>query len=617
MIPDFRFYITNSEETKKEVFPLNFNSTSLVDEVESGQIFRRQPFNGILIFGTNSWGENITGGLLNRKVDFDMFLDIEFDPLRLCEKQTLEIERDGAEYWVGTFSTSDGKWDMDNCTFEVTPTLKDKYSPFDENGDTQYNILEVGLPVMTTRMTRAVPSVGPWTFIYDRNRFLTDVITYLAQQVSQDFDPSFTLVSSFFNDAINPITLTTNHYRYITIAQKSDIKRYLASERAWKGFMSFNECMELLKIWNLYWDYDEVTHEFTVEHIYTFNSMLAAGIDLRTEDLCISTNKYSYSKSDMPRIEKWSFMEGYFADFIPHSISYASPCVNQDKNSNTIDNAFNVTTDIEYIQDCMDNVDLRGNISDEGWIILANYLESGLYYVYLNRLGLGYEAHFNGDMGWGLLHNCFFKHDRVLMSGTMNGAGTNFYSAKRTKIQDCAIINCWVNGSHITAFDAQQLLTTELGEEYLSGAKAFVNRADISPSGLIKLKLGYAPAEVAIIPVSYANVIQILEIANQIHPIVPTNCTYYATASTDADANLTITFTVRILTDWGILNNVTDSITILAGARTGNVTIAWPVPAGSPAEANECRFEIVNVTVVGGALTWETSFILDTNANCI
>lgn len=603
MIQDFRFYVTYSVDVHKEFFPLNFNSTSLIDEPESGQIFRRQKFNGSLIFGTNSWAENVSGISINRKTNFDYFFDIQIaDP---CGKIILEIERDGLTYWTGKFAVNDGKFDLDNCTFEVTPQVQDDYSIFDDNGDTQVNILDVGLALHTVSMTRIIT-----TYEYKRNRLLTDVIEYLANNIVA----GITVSSTFFNDATNPVTLTTNRYNHLTIAQKSDIKRRGTSDRAWKGFMSFNDCMAMLRMFNIYWTYDSVTNTLTVEHVSFFT--YTDGIDLRTQDLHKRMNKFSYAKGDIPKYEKFSFLEGGNEDFIEHTIWYNSSCVNQDKDSNVTSETFNVTTDIEYIQDCMIIVDKHSNISDDGWVLLANYESGGDLFVYMNHVSHNLDVHFNADLSWGVLHTCFFKHDRPVMTGFMNNSGTTFYTVKKTKIQDCSIINCYANGSHVTAFDPSQLLTTELGETYFGGLKAFVKRAEILPSGLIKLNLAYGEADNAIVPVAYDNLIQIEEVANDVHPAIPTACTYYATTSIPADANLTITFTVRILTDWGIINNVTDSITIPAGTRTGNVTIAWPVPAGDPVEANQCRFEIVNVTVVGGALTWEYSFNLDQDATC-
>lgn len=593
----YRFYVTypySSGET--EVFPLNFNSTSLIDEVESGRIFRRRKFNGTLMFGTNSWAENESGTKVNRKEDFDYFYDIEItEP---CESIYLEITRDGNIYWLGKFSTSDGEFDMDRCTFSVTPQVQDKYTAFDEEGDTQLNILTGVLPFHTTKMSRMLSGGIVTDFEYTRNILLTDVIEYLAQQI----DGAVTIESNFFTDAINPVTLTTNRYNLLTIAQKSDIKRWSASDKAWKGYISFNELMEILKIMNLYWDYDDTTNTLTVEHISQFSYI--DGLDLRTQRLQQSVNKYKYDKNNMPASEQFSFMEAEHADFIPHAINYFSPCTNQNKESNVSQYSWNVTTDIEYIQDCMASTDRKGNISDDGWVLLANYDDGG-YKIYMNH-NTGFEIRFNADLSWALLHKAFFKHDRPVLTGYMNDASETFYTTRKTRIQESSAIIC-------EDFDASQLVTTELGETYFGGIKATVLRAELSPSGLIKMVLGYGQEDNPIVPLSYDNLIQIEEKADA---TPPNKTDYYAQTSLPADTDITIDFDVRILDDWGAFHDDHGQITILNGTTSGSTTVNWSAPA-EPLATNLCRFNIYNVVIAGGALTWEYYFNLDGAADCL
>lgn len=592
----YRFYVTypySSVET--EVFPLNFNSTSLIDEVETGRIFRRRKFNGTLMFGTNSWAENEHGVKINRKVDFDYFYDIEItEP---CESIYLEITRDGDTYWLGKFSTSDGEFDLDKCTFSVTPQVQDKYTAFDEEGDSQVNILQGALDFYTTTMSRMMSGGVVVDFVYTRNVLLIDAIEYLARQI----DGAITIESDFFTEAINPVTLTTNRYNLLTLAQKSDIKRWSASDKAWKGFISFNELMEIIKIMNLYWVYDDTTNTLTIEHISHFS--YADGLDLRTQKLHQSVNRYKYDKNNMPASEKYSFMEANSADFIPHSINYFSPCTNQDKQSNTIQYSWNVTTDIEYIQDCMDSADKKGNISDDGWVLLANY-DSGGYKIYMNH-NTGSEIRFNADLGWALLHKAFFKHDRPVLAGYMNNINEAFYSTKKTRIQESSAIIC-------DDFDASELITTELGETYFGGIKATVLRAELSPSGLVKMVLGYGQADNPIIPIVYANLIQIEEKADA---TPPNKTDYYAQTSVPADADITIDFDIRILDDFGFFHDDHGQITILSGTSSGSETVIWSAPA-EPLASNVCRFNIYNVVIAGGALTWEYYFNLDTAADC-
>ena len=147
IIPTYRFYVTHHTITI-EVFPLNFNATSLIDQFEGNNIFYRRKFNGTLLFGTNSTVIDVGGVEQNRMDDWALFWLMEsYYP---CERIDLTITKtvNGIvgvpPYWEGYFSTTDGKFDIDKCTFEVTPLADDDYVDILKEADVQYNILDVG-----------------------------------------------------------------------------------------------------------------------------------------------------------------------------------------------------------------------------------------------------------------------------------------------------------------------------------------------------------------------------------------------------------------------------------------------------------------------------------------
>ena len=137
-------------------------------------------------------------------------------------------------YWEGRFTTSDGRFDLDNCTFDVTPKPYDNYSNFDKNGDVEFNVL---LGVSTTVIAKTYDEE------YDDCRWIKDVIEYLISQI----EPGAIYQSTFFQNAINPITGDTNKYNYLMIAQKSDIKRPGATNPASVGMISWNGLMQMLR----------------------------------------------------------------------------------------------------------------------------------------------------------------------------------------------------------------------------------------------------------------------------------------------------------------------------------------------------------------------------------
>ena len=433
---NYRFYIT-ALSSRVEVFPLNFRSTSLNDErVSVAQV--RTSFSGTLRFTDNNGGD-----------DFSLLYLIE--ATSPCERLILEIEQKDSgsdtyhNYWTGYFSTSDGKFDLDNCTFDITPKSYDAYINFDLYGEEEHNII-LELPATVTAKT------------YDRSftrcRWLIDVIEHLVQSI----EPTATVVSWFLNNATNPVLGGVNQYQNLMIAQKSDIKRPLSSNPATVGILTFKEMMDILKMYNLFWTFDGTT--FRIEHYDFWEG--EAGLDLRTEPLAVKSNKYDYAKDKMPKYEKFAFMEGGDFGYIEHTISYDSPCVDA-KATESYSNK--VTTDLSYILACSADPELVGNISDDGWVILATY---------------------NYPNSWGNLLRLFFVHGRVLLEGYIQGIAQDFISVRKTKKQDIKAIVCYEDN-----YDPKDYITTELGETWFAGQKGYVDKATRHPDGLSEFTLVY------------------------------------------------------------------------------------------------------------------------------
>jgi hypothetical protein len=497
--PTYRFYIAYVPfpyAYAVEVFPLNFLETSLVDELEGDNIFYRRKFNGSLLFGTNSLTTDVYGVIVNRQDDWVFFWDIEQN--NPCAKIYFHITKTitgvTTTYWDGYFSTTDGKFDIDKCTFEVTPIVNDTYVDLLDHAELQQNILSV-TPVVTTIAYVA----GHINISYTRNRWLFDVIEYLAGDAAVGIVPGVTVSSHFFTDSPNnPVSLNENYLLYLTIAQKSDIIRPTSSNPATTAMMSWNELMDILwAMFQVRWNYDSGTNTINVEHVSWTGFAPGVGIDLRLQPACVASNKYIYLKDKMPKYEKFSFMEADQVNFVRSEIWYDSPCVNQDPKSNTVETIIPVTTDLNYIIDNSSPTETNA-ISDEGFVILANYLYSTPPDVYRVALQCGaytQAVRLNMHLSWANLQYFYFRHNRVLINGYMNADyWPAFVSAQKTKLQECSAIVCDV-------FDPTEKITTELGYSHfgddtdLGNIPAIVQRAELKPDGSIKLNLLYGPAD--------------------------------------------------------------------------------------------------------------------------
>lgn len=557
--PIYRFYIsTEPSSLCCEVFPLNFNDTSLNDQLEKGQIFYRRKFSGKLLFGTNSTAIDADGNEKNRQDDWALLWAYEqSDPCaRLYLIITKEIDGDIDIYWDGVFSTSDGFFDIDRCTFEVTPLPNDDYVPIFDLADIQKNILVVS-PTVTTTLKAGIIDIE-----YTRNRWLIDVIEYLADYVLT----GVTVSSDYFSDATNYVTLETNHLTLLTIAQKSDIIRPASSDPAATCMLSWNELMNILwAMFQVKWDYDPDTDTINVEHISWWPA--GAGIDLRTQLTAVATNKYSYLKEKMPKYEKFAFMEADNINFVGVPIWYDSACVNPDPETNIIETVIPVTTDIRYIYE-NSNPDETNAIADEGFVILCNYEDGGEYFIEIESGALQADVRANMHLSWANLQNRYFRHNRIMITGYMNDSLETFWTAQKTKKQECSAIIC-------EEFDPSNEITTELGETYFAGAKARVEHSELSPSGKLKLSLLYGPVDNE--PTAIEDVPCIL--------IEEGDCGhFYATLSEPAPADMDIIASHEILDSLGaqVCTGGPETWTILTGERESshNFSLCDSVPAG-------------------------------------
>jgi len=356
-----------------------------------------------------------------------------------------------------------------------------------------------------------------------------------------------------------------------------------------------------LRCMNLYWTYDASSNVVTIEHISWAGWSGTAGTDIRTQEIALANNKYSYIKEDLPKWEKFDWMEADNDEFLQGTIRYDSACVDQDSSTNIDEYAWDVTTDIQYICDCIEDVSSEGlisNISDEGFVLLANYLDGGGdLQIWMTNRPMG-NTYFNCDLGWGILLISFFKHERSVIEGYMNGTLTTFYTTRKTRKQDTNMIYC-------DDFDPKKYITTELGETYFGGIKGYVKTATIQPDGLIKLSLIYGQEENTNTGFSYGKGMIITEVKTSF----PDNTRYTAVLTEPADGALQMkiklvlqdsdTPPVDFATAWFDLD-------ILLGATTGFVDIPWGDPGVSP-----YREHITPWFDDVGLGTWDWTFVLD------
>jgi hypothetical protein len=446
------------------VHPLNFLETSLVSEKENDQIFYRRKFQGELVFG----GREL-------KTEFNYFWDIE--QVTPCKRLNILIYKESVLWWEGYFATNEGAFDLDACTFTITPLTEDKYTVWQEEGDNEYNILDVAAMTDDIYCGAYTYNGGGTNNIF---RIFWDVIEYIVGKVFV----TASVESIFFTSATDYVTLLPNRNLYLTIAAKSDVKYPSSSDPATVANMSFNELMHILKMFNVYWKYDDVFDEIRIEHISYFNH--AAGYDVRNQKSARGSNKYWYKKESMPKYERWYPMEAVGYDFVAGRIWYDSACVNQDNDNNSWEYRNRVTTDIEMIQ----STDYVDGVSNDGFVILANYMVGADYHTYLAPGIVDSTIKYNQYLSSSYLVYAYHRHDRILAEGYVNNDSvlTDFCSVKPNKVQELNAVICW-------AFDPEDFLITELGMDYFDSLPAYVEKATFKPYGEMNFTLVYGEAE--------------------------------------------------------------------------------------------------------------------------
>jgi hypothetical protein len=262
---------------------------------------------------------------------------------------------------------------------------------------------------------------------FDRNRSFNQAMEYMADELFGLY-----IVSDFFslngddtypsNDAY---TQAKDNLASLLIAQKSDIIDPYSSEPAKKGELTFEDLQEIWKIFNCQWKI--IDGNIRVEHISYWENEGLLDLTLSPYNtFSRNCNSYEYERESLPKYEQFEFMEESFnADFVGLPIIYDSICVNQDKDSNRKILKVNVTTDISYIRI------RRDAVAPEGFVLIAR---SGTDIITEAGKISGVTLP-NNHLSWANLHYNYFRWNRVLDTGIMNGVSTPFFSAIKTKKQ--------------------------------------------------------------------------------------------------------------------------------------------------------------------------------------
>lgn len=430
---DYKFYIDDVQ-----MYPNNFGECSFVQKREDNRIFAREEFNGELIF-------------MNE--DYDVF-KTDYDTGDECKEYELTIERkcDG-EYvvrYLGYFALNMGKFDFERCKYSVTPLTRDKYDLFIKNIDVKVNIAAYSAWVSIKHVFTG-ESV---TTTYSRCMYLQSVIKNMLNKLCWNYSPpAVPIVSSFFRDAVNPVTGEANQLTLLVIAVKSDMIYpdgfTEPSNSATKAEITFGEMMDILfNMFQVKWDVDE-NDALVLKHVSEITA--AEGLDLTSATYSGTTSYNKVIEWDLDNIfryEKWEFADSGNADFRGLPIEYNESCSNKTK----VYDVLKITTDIDFVRENPNSV------SKDGFVILVTDSANNIQSVEEGFIsGTSYP---NVHLSTANLHQYYWRHNRIFPTGKLNDNDTDFITTqKHKKLKELEIILCCDE-----EFNLMDSVTTELGE---------------------------------------------------------------------------------------------------------------------------------------------------------
>lgn len=449
--------------TYTEVFPLGFFPEKFTYDQPEGQVFFVKLFAGELKF-TNRPSESIT--------DYTFFSQSELDSNGLIANSCVgfeyliqrECNGEYSDYYSAVFSTYDGEWDRENCTFTVQPKPDELYDCI--LTQTLVNVLGATPTVTTLYEYGSNPDLN-----FTNTRKFSSVLTTLIENTCPLI---YGVISDFFQ--INPANTSTynyvseesNPYTLMTIGAEKDIKSPIPSYLQTNVSITFLDFMnELAALFNVYFT---IENKFIrIEHISYFEAL--TGLDLtqaRYDDYNTGKNKYKFLPT--PHTETF---EGSGRSLL--QVTYDNTC-NLSNNRDAKITASLIST----------QVNLNEGAGGSGLFLFANTYDSGTgKYPVIGSL--------NDTLFYSSLFLKFHRHNRAQSAGslkTFDGADIYdeflIYSSKKNKLQaEINIPLCCED-----EFNPEDKITTDLGQGLVYSAEFGIK------SDTLKLELKYGDANV-------------------------------------------------------------------------------------------------------------------------
>lgn len=321
----------------------------------------------------------------------------------------------------------------------------------------------------------------------ERGRRLSESFEFVLQTVGCDvtelasdfLDHNATGDAFGYAPGINYVTAAVNEVDNLFILQKSDALDPTASNPATIGEATLAELLDLLRVtMQLFWDIDD-QGRLRIEHWSYWEG--AGSIDIRaykhSEPL-----RFTYLDRETPRRERLLWTESLGRDFVGVDLLYDEACVGPDSDEALEHRAGQFMSDIAYVATDPDN------LSKQGFVLLACRRTMSEFAVIVDFGALTGTMVTNAPLSTANLQDNYWRHNRLLPSGTMNDTPDVFLGFMPTAEQkDVTSALCCA----IHTFDPAGEIITGLSE--LLTSDAVLEQAEYSiRSGVVTLTLRYA-----------------------------------------------------------------------------------------------------------------------------
>lgn len=289
---------------------------------------------------------------------------------------------------------------------------------------------------------------------FDNGKTLSAILGKLATSCG------LTVKSDFFN--INPPGTAPSNAAYTAAAsdlsalvfwQKSDVKRANASDNATIGRISLRGMLETLAAMFQAYARVEGGTDLRIEHISYYDGSNGEDLTSTQPEAVTGFNDYTYDAETIPSREKFTWMDAVSdEDFRGKDIVYSDPCANSDAQEVSVSLVTTAVTDILSTPD---------SFTDSGFVVGACAVLSGTYYLIHSNGAISGDTKINGALSWANIHDNYYRWDRLLPSGTLNGGGVTFESSKRTRRQQTVLMV--LSAADYFALDTTEKIKTGLG----------------------------------------------------------------------------------------------------------------------------------------------------------